>query len=80
MEKNEKVAVKSGYYFEVFKKDEIPNTLKKSNKKVKINNKIFDLYEGTSLDDERAIDEMFGEKIGYSISEHQVEMQEEEFE
>lgn len=83
MEKSEKVAVKSGYYFEVFKKDEIPNTLKKSDIKVKINNKILDLYEGTNLEDERAIDEMFGHKMGYSINEYQVEieeMQEDEFE
>ena len=37
---DEKVAVKSGYYFEIFSKSEIPTTLKKSNKKVSLNNKV----------------------------------------
>ena len=39
-----KVAVKSGYYFDIFNKEEIPNTLKKSDKIVNLNGKVFDLY------------------------------------
>lgn len=65
-----KVAVKSGHYFEVFDKNEIPNTLKKYNKRVELNNVIYDLYHGTSLEDEKVIDNMFGDRKGYSIDEH----------
>ena len=68
-----KVAVKSGYYFEIFNKDEIPSTLEKYNKKVKLNDIEYDLYYGTSLEDERKIDKMFGDRMGYSIDEHIVE-------
>ena len=67
---DEKVAVKSGYYFEIFSKSEIPTTLKKSNKKVSLNNKVYDLYKGTSLEDERKIDTLFGNRMGYDIDEH----------
>ena len=56
---NNKVAVKSGYYFEIFNKEEIPTTLAKTKQKVKINNIQYDLYQGMSLDDERKIDDMF---------------------
>ena len=68
-----KVAVKSGYYFEIFDKNEIPNTLEKYNKRVELNNIIYDLYQGTSLEDEKVIDNMFGDKMGYSINEHTIE-------
>lgn len=73
---NEKVAVKSGYYFLVFDKNKIPETLKKSGYQVELNNKVYDLYEGTSLEDERKIDNMFGDRMGYSISEHEIEEKE----
>lgn len=76
--KNEKVAVKSGYYFEIFLKSEIPNTLEKSNKIVSLNSKMYDLYRGTSLEDERKIDEMFGDRMGYDIDEHLIRENEEQ--
>ena len=41
---NEKVAIKSGYYFLLFDKNEIPKTLKKSDIKVELGEKIYDLY------------------------------------
>jgi hypothetical protein len=66
----DRVAVKSGYYFEIFSRDEIPATLEKYNKKVELNNVIYDLYHGTSLEDEKLIDNMFGDRMGYSIDEH----------
>lgn len=69
---NDKVAVKSGYYFLLFNKNELPETLKKSNIKVELSEKTYDLYEGTSLEDERKIDDMFGNRMGYSISEHEI--------
>lgn len=70
---NNKVAVKSGYYFEIFNKEEIPTTLAKTKQKVKINNIQYDLYQGMSLDDERKIDDMFGDRKGYSIDDYIVE-------
>lgn len=69
---NEKIAVKSGYYFLLFDKKDIPETLKKSNIQVELGEKIYDLYTGTTLEDEKRIDEMFGDRMGYSISEHEV--------
>ncbi len=68
---NDKVAVKSGYYFLLFNKNDIPETLKKSNIKVELGEKTYSLYEGTSLEDERKIDKMFGDRMGFSISEHE---------
>ena len=70
---NNKVAVKSGYYFEIFNKEEIPTTLAKTKQKVKINNIQYDLYQGMRLDDERKIDDMFGDRMGYSIDDYIVE-------
>lgn len=70
---NNKVAVKSGYYFELFDKDEIPSTLEKMKQKVKIDNIKYDLYQGTNLEDERKIDTMFGDKMEYSIDDYIVE-------
>lgn len=70
---NNRVAVKSGYYFELFDKDEIPSTLEKMKQKVKVNNIKYDLYQGTSLEDERKIDTMFGDKMGYLIDDYIVE-------
>lgn len=67
---DDKVAVKSGYYFEIFEKEKIPDTLKKSDKIVNLNGKIFDLYVGQSIEDERKIDIMFGDKLGYFIDAH----------
>ena len=67
------VAVKSGYYFLVFEKKDIPETLKNSGRKIELNNKIYDLYIGTSLEDERKIDDMFGNRMGYSISEYEID-------
>jgi len=74
---NDRVAVKSGYYFLLFNKKEIPQTLKKSNIKVELGKKAYDLYEGASLEDERKIDKMFGDRMGFSISEHELEKKEE---
>lgn len=79
LEANEKVAVKSGYYFEIFSKKEIPKTLKETNIRVSLNNKTYKLYRGSSLEDERKIDEMFGERMGHHIDRHIIK-EEEEFE
>ena len=76
-ELNEKVAVKSGYYFEIFSKSEIPNTLIESNIQVSLNNKVYKLYKASSIEDERKIDKMFGDRMGYDIDEHTVNNEEE---
>lgn len=73
---SEKVAVKSGYYFLVFDKEIIPETLKNSGKQVELNDKIYDLYEGTSIEDERKIDDIFGNRMGYSITEYEFDYKE----
>ena len=73
---NDKVAVKSGYYFLIFDKNKMSETLKNSGYQVELNSKVYDLYEGTSLEDERKIDNMFGDRMGYSISEHEIEEKE----
>lgn len=69
----DRVAVKSGYYFEIFDKSEISDTLEKYDKKVELDNVIYDLYHGTSLEDEKTIDNMFGDRMGYAIDEHTIE-------
>lgn len=68
----EKVAIKSGYYFEIFDKYEMPSTLIKSGKKVELDNKRYDLYKANTLEDERVIDKMFGDRMGYDIDDHTV--------
>ena len=68
----EKIAVKSGYYFWLFDKNDVPENLQKSNIQVELGEKVYDLYTGSSLEDERKIDDMFGDRMGYSISEHEV--------
>ena len=69
---NEKVAIKSGYYFEIFDKSEMPNSLIKSGTKVQLDNKRYDLYKANTLEDERVIDKMFGDRMGYDIDDHTV--------
>ena len=66
----ERVAIKSGYYFEIFDKSELPDSLIKAKMKVYLNEQVYDLYKASKLEDERIIDEMFGERMGYSIDEH----------
>ena len=68
----EKVAIKSGYYFEIFDKSEMPSTVIKSGKKVELDNKRYDLYKANTLEDERVIDKMFGDRMGYDIDDHTV--------
>ena len=68
----DKVAVKLGDYFEIFDKNQIPKTLEKYNIKVEQNDIIYDLYQARSLADEKIIDSMFGDRIGYSIDEYKV--------
>ena len=68
----EQVAIKSGYYFEIFRKSEIPEGVVNSGRKVRLNNVTYDLYKGTSLEAERSIDNIFGDRMGYDIDSHEI--------
>ena len=74
----EQIAIKSGYYFDIFDKRNIPDELKKSDYKVKLNGIIYDLYEGATLEQERMIDSMFGDNMGYAIDDYKIINLEEE--
>lgn len=77
----ERVAVKSGYYFEIFNKNEIPDTLVKyDNKQIEKDGIIYDLYHGKTLEDEKRIDAMFGDRMGHFIDSYAInkEMESEE--
>lgn len=76
-EKNEKIAVKSGLYFEIFERKQVPNTIINSGNKVQLNGEIFELYQADNLVDERKIDICFGEKMGYLIDQHIIDRDEE---
>lgn len=77
-ENSEKVAVKSGYYFEIFNRNEVPDELEKADYQVQLDGERFDLYQGNTLNQERIIDNMFKDKMGFTINNHIVERQEEE--
>lgn len=76
-DKIERIAVKSGLYFEIFEKRQVSGTIINSGNKVKINGEIFDLYEATNLIDERKIDNIFGDKMGYFIEDYIIDKDEE---
>lgn len=76
-DKIERIAVKSGLYFEIFEKRQVPGIIINSGNKVKINGEIFDLYEATNLIDERKIDNIFGDKMGYFIEDYIIDKDEE---
>ena len=74
----EQVAIKSGYYFDIFNKQNVPNNLRMVSYKVKLDGIIYDLYEGTTLEQERMIDSMFGDNMGYAIDDYKIINLEEE--
>lgn len=76
-DKIERITVKSGLYFEIFEKRQVPGTIINSGNKVKINGEILDLYEATNLIDERKIDNIFGDKMGYFIEDYIIDKDEE---
>lgn len=76
-EQIELVALKSGLYFEIFEKRQLPETIINSEDKVKINGEILDLYEANNLADERKIDNLFGDKMGYLIDDYKIDKDEE---
>lgn len=67
-----KVAIKSGYYFDFFDEEDIPEGVIKSDRKIKFDGKIYNLYRGTTLESERAIDAIYGDKMGYNIDDFEI--------
>ena len=76
-EKTRKIAMKSGLYFEIFERGQVPNTIINSGIKVQLNGEIFELYQADNLVDERKIDACFGERMGYLIEQHIIDRDEE---
>ena len=76
-EKSEKIAVRSGLYFEIFERKQVPNTIINSGNKVQLNGEIFELYQADNLVDERKIDICFGERMGNLIDQHIIDRDEE---
>ena len=76
-EKQRKIAVKSGLYFEIFERGHVPNTIRNSGIKVQLNGEEFELYQADNLVDERKIDACFGERMGYLIEQHILDRDEE---
>lgn len=74
---DEKIAVKSGLYFEIFERKQVPNTIINSGSKVQLNGEIFELYQADNLVDERKIDVCFGERMGYLIDQYIIDRDEE---
>ncbi len=68
----EKIAIKSGYYFKIFDKEQVNIELEKTNRRVKYNDNIYNIYRATTLEDERKVDELFGNDMGNSIDEFEV--------
>lgn len=65
-----KIAIKSGYYFEIFEDKVLTNDIIDTDKKVVLNGKAYRLYSGTSLESEKYIDDLFGNRMGYYIDDH----------
>lgn len=73
---NNLVALKSGYYFMIFKKDDIPffNDLKKTNQMIKKDNEEFNLYEAPTWELAQKVDDLMGnEWDGYDIDEYTID-------
>ena len=78
MEENtEKIAVRSGEYFNIFERGQVPNTLINTGNKVSLNGEVFELYQARTLQDERKVDASFGESMGYFIESFIVDKDEE---
>lgn len=75
IKKEEKIAVKSGYYFMIFDISDIPHydRLELKDYKVKLDDKVYDLYDARTWSDAEIINNMFGNRMGYSIDEHRID-------
>lgn len=72
----DKVALKSGYYFMIFEKEDIPffDELKKTDRLVSKDNQEYHLYEAPNWEIAKKVDDLMGnENIGYDIDEYSVD-------
>lgn len=71
-----KVALKSGYYFMIFNKSDIPffDELKQTNTIVNFNDTNYNLYEAPTWELAQRIDGLMGSDfLGYSIDDYSVD-------
>lgn len=74
---NKKVALKSGYYFMVFNKDEVPffNELEKTKKIILFENENYYLYDAPTWEIAQKIDALMDSKkigLGYDIDDYEL--------
>ena len=76
----EKIALRSGYYFLDVDKDRIPffDKLVKTNDKVKIHDEELDLYDAHDIETSKEVDDFFGNNMGYYIDDYLVNNKEED--
>lgn len=73
---DDKIALKSGYYFMIFEKEDIPffHELEKTNKLISKDNQEYYLYEAPNWDIAKKVDAFIGnENLGYNIDEYSID-------
>lgn len=71
----EQIALKSGYYFNTYNKDDIPffNELEKTNKQILKDNITYDVYQAPTWEVAQKVDAfMDKDGLGYDLDEYQV--------
>ena len=73
----DKVAIKSGYYFMIFDKAEVPflNSLIKTNRQVEFDDWIYNLYDAPNWDLAKQVDALMDSKnmdVGYEIDNYEI--------
>lgn len=72
MDNEEKIALKSGYYFMIFEKDKVPffDELEKTNKVILKDNQKYHLYTAPTWEVAQKVDAFMGnDELGYDIDE-----------
>ena len=77
-QKKDIIAVRSGFYFKLFHKCDIPYKLKKTDIKLAYEDNIYQLYQGTNVGDILEIDKIFGDESGLLINDYKITKEEEE--
>ena len=75
MEQNNKVALRSGYYFMLFDKNDIPffNELEKTNRVILMDNQEYHLYESPTWEIAQKVDALMGDdELGFSIDDYEL--------
>lgn len=80
--KNKKIALRSGYYFQIFDYSDVDDNniyLRDSSIIIKYNEEKFPLYEGDTWDDVKKIDNLFGNQLGHDIDKYKVNERNEDY-